>query len=130
MRSASDPNVIAGVRQAWRSAGSTFRSGSGARAVRAKQARSLSATAWVKNATAIERQLAQKALFMGGYTSREAIQLVDRALGEVPHASDTVMSALNAIRRLVEHPAELPAGSGLGEILALRMQRVLQNLGH
>jgi hypothetical protein len=44
-------------------------------------------------------------------------------------ASEPVMAALNAIRRLVEQPADLPADSALAELMALRMRRVLTNLG-
>jgi hypothetical protein len=95
----------------------------------ARKLRPLSASDWAKKATDVERQLAQEALFFGGYSSAQAIALVDRAMSEVPQASEAVMAALNAVRRLVEHPAELPAGSGLAEILALRLERVLHNLG-
>lgn len=95
----------------------------------ARKLRPLSATEWAKRATDVERQLAQEALFFGGYSSRQAIKLVDRALEEVPQASEQLMAALNAVRRLVEHPAELPSDSALAEILALRMERVLHNLG-
>ncbi len=95
----------------------------------ARKLRPLSATDWAKKAGDVERQLAQEALFFGGYSSRQAIDLVDRAMEEVPQASETVMSALNMVRRLIEHPAELPPDSGLAEILALRMERLLANLG-
>ena len=95
----------------------------------ARKLRPLNAAEWTKQATEVEKQLAQEALFMGGYSANQAIELVDRAIDEAQGASDSVMAALNAVRQLIERPIDLPPGTALAEFLALRMKRVLQNLG-
>ncbi len=95
----------------------------------ARKLRPLNTAAWARTATDVEKQLAQEALFIGGCSASEAIELVERATDEAQHASQAVMQALNAVRTLVEHPAELPAGSALAEFLAMRMRRALQNIG-
>jgi hypothetical protein len=95
----------------------------------ARRMRPLSAADWTQKATDVEKQLAQEALFVGGYSAPKAIQLVDRATREADGASETVMTALNAVRRLVDHPAELSPDSALAEFMAIRMRRVLENLG-
>jgi hypothetical protein len=83
----------------------------------------------VKTATDVEKQLAQEALFIGGYSAEQAIELVERAIKEAQVASESVMMALNAIRQLLECPAELPEGSALGELMSMRVRRLLHNLG-
>jgi hypothetical protein len=94
-----------------------------------RKTRALSSAEWAQKATELERQLAQEALFLGGYSANQAIKLVDRAVKEANEASASVMSALNAMRLLVEHPAELRPDSALAELLAIRMRRVLGHLG-
>jgi ParB-like chromosome segregation protein Spo0J len=84
---------------------------------------------WSRHASETDRQLAQEALLVGGYSPAEAIDLVERATREAPQATESIMAALNALRVLVESPADVAAGSGLAEFLALRMRRVLANLG-
>jgi ParB-like chromosome segregation protein Spo0J len=94
-----------------------------------RKLRPLETKAWVKTATDVEKQLAQEALFIGGYSAEQAIELVERAIKEAQVASESVMMALNAIRQLLECPAELPEGSALGELMSMRVRRLLHNLG-
>lgn len=94
-----------------------------------RRMRPLATNEWTKKATDVEKQLAQEALFVGGHSAREAIALVERATKEAETVADSVVAALNAVRRLVEHPAELPPDSALAEFMAIRMRRVLENLG-
>jgi hypothetical protein len=91
---------------------------------------SLAAGDWAKQATDVERQLAQEALFMGGYSAKRAISLAERAVREAGEATEPVMLALNALRHLLEKPADLPPDSALGELLSIRAKRLLQNLGN
>lgn len=91
--------------------------------------RRLNTAEWTRNATDVEKQLAQEALFMGGFSAREAIELVERATQEAQTASESVMAGLNSARRLLEHPAELSADSALAEFMAMRLGAVLRNLG-
>jgi hypothetical protein len=95
----------------------------------ARRLRGLSTAEWTRTATEVEKQLAQEALFMGGYSAPRAIELVQRATHEAQTASEAVMAGLNAARRLLEHPAELPPDSALAEFLAIRLRGVLRNLG-
>ena len=94
----------------------------------ARRLRRLTTAEWTQKATPVERQLAQEALFMGGYSAPQAIDLVERATREAQTASESVMAGLNAARRLLEHPAELPRDSALAEFLAMRLRGVLRNL--
>jgi ParB family transcriptional regulator, chromosome partitioning protein len=93
-----------------------------------RKLRPLQTSDWTKRATDVEKQLAQEALFVGGYSARQAIDLVDRAVDESQTATEGVMAALNALRRLVEHPADLQPNSALAEFMAMRMNRVLENI--
>ena len=94
-----------------------------------RKLRPLETGEWAKRASNTEKQLAQEALFYGGYSARQAIELVDRATQEAEEASERVMLALNAVRQLVEHPADLRPGTALAEFMSMRMNRVLENIG-
>jgi len=95
----------------------------------ARKVKALNAADWAQKATAVEKQLAQEALFIGGYSAKGAVALVDRAIAEAQDASESVMAALNALRKLVEEPAELRPGSALAQFMVIRLNRVLHNLG-
>jgi len=93
------------------------------------KARALSTAEWTTRASGVQRQLAQEALFIGGYSPEAAMHLVDRAIEEAQDATEDVMVALNALRKLLEHPAQLRPDSALAELAAMRMKGVLRNLG-
>jgi hypothetical protein len=95
----------------------------------ARKLKPLTTAAWASHASELQKQLAREALFIGGYSAKQAIGLVDRATGEVQAATDSVLGALHALKNMVEHPADLPANSALAEFMAIRMRRVLQNIG-
>jgi hypothetical protein len=94
-----------------------------------RKSRALTTAEWTKSASDVQRQLAHEALSIGGYAPQAAMQLVDRAIDEAQDAPEDVMIALNALRRLLEHPAQLPPDSALAEFASLRMKGVLRNLG-
>jgi len=91
--------------------------------------RPLQTAEWAREASMIEKQLAQEAMFMGGYAAGDAVNLVVQAVDEAETASETVMAALNAVRQLVDRPGDLRPGSALAEFMSMRMNRVLANLG-
>jgi hypothetical protein len=84
---------------------------------------------WTETAGDVERQLAQEALFFGGHSPQESIDLVERAVDEAQQAWEPVVVTLNGVRQLLESPSRLPRDSALAEFLRIRLRRVLANLG-
>jgi hypothetical protein len=84
---------------------------------------------WTESAGEVERQLAQEALFFGGHSPQESIELVERAVDEAQEAWEPVVVTLNGVRQLLESPSRIPPDSALAEFLRIRLRRVLANLG-
>lgn len=93
-----------------------------------RKMRPLQAGDWAQSASDIQLQLAKEALFMGGFTAQRAMHLADQALAESEEASDDVMMALNSVKRLLEHPAQLKPGSALAELMLMRLRCINRNL--
>ncbi|MBV8085597.1 MAG: hypothetical protein JO247_12370, partial [Chloroflexi bacterium] len=84
---------------------------------------------WTERAGEVERQLAQEALFFGGHSPQESIELVERAVDEAQEAWEPVIVTLNGVRQLLDSPSRIARDSALAEFLRIRLRRVLANLG-